>query len=170
MPATNPPGVVALQVHSICTAFIEMCAHWLAHSLGRMDTVCRVYQALHWKAESPKVTSRIRAGTFESYCKPGDVMIERMRALPEPLNTWMTGQDSQSRLFRRHIRRWNTLFAFTSLSFNADARTGATGQGLQLFQIHDAVYHQQGHFVPPAAWDALYSQIYLYDQVQAAEV
>ena len=109
-------------------------------------------------------------GTFEACCKHGDVMMERMRALPEPLNTLMTGQDGQSRLFRRHIRRWNTLFAFTSLSFNADARTGATGQGLQLFQIHGAVYHQQGPLVPPAGRDALYSQIYLYDPVQAAEV
>ena len=52
MPVANPRGVVALPVHLICTAFIEMRAHRhrLAHTLGRMDTDCRACQALHWKA------------------------------------------------------------------------------------------------------------------------
>ena len=141
------------------------------HTLGRMDQVCSACQALHWQAERLRAQNakRARAGTFEACCKHGDVIVERMRALPEPLNTLMTDQDSQSRLFRQHIRHWNTQFAFISINLNADARIGATGQGLQLFQIHGAVYHQQGPLVPPGGRDALYSQIYLFDPVQAAE-
>jgi len=156
---------------SVYTAFIECRAQWTAHNLGAMDIVCTACQALHWREERlrPQNGRRAAAGTFQACCKHGDAIVERMRALPEPLNTLMTGQDSHSRLFRQHIRRWNTLFAFTSLSFNADARTGATGQGLQLFQIHGAIYHQQGPLVPPGGRDALYSQIYLYDPDQAAQ-
>jgi len=151
------------------TAFIEHRREWTAHKLGHMDLICSACHALHWQAERPQNRTRAKAGTFQACCKHGDVIVERMRALPEPLNTLMTGQDSQSRLFRQHIRRWNTLFAFTSISCNANARTGTTGQGLQLFQIHGAIYHQKGPLVPPGGRDALFSQIYLYNPVEAAQ-
>ena len=140
------------------------------HTLVRRDQVYSACQALHWQAERLRAQNakRARAGTFEACCKHGDVIVERLRALPKPLNTLMTGQDSQSRLFRQHIRHWNTQFAFTSINFNSDARIGVTGQCLQLFQIHGALYHQQGPLVPPGGRDALYSHIYLFDPVQAA--
>ena len=92
-----------------------------------------------------------------------------MQALPKPLNTLMTGQDSQSRSFRQEIRHWNSLFLFTSIRYNADDGTGVIGESFQLFQIHGAVYHHQGSLVPPGGQDALYSQIYLYDPAQAAQ-
>jgi len=111
------------------TAFIEHRREWTSHKLNHMDLICSACHALHWQAERPQNRTRAKAGTFQACWKHGDVIVERMRALPEPLNTLMTGQNSQSRLFRQHIRHWNTLFAFTSISFNADARTGTTGQG-----------------------------------------
>ena len=157
-------------INSVPMAFIEHRSEWMGHSLGRMNLCSSGCQALHWEAERPQHRTRARAGTFEACCKHGDVIVERMRPLPEPLNTLITGQDSQSRLFREHLRRWNALFAFTSIRFNPDDRTGQRGQGVQLFQIHGAVYHQQGPLVPPAGRDALYSQIYLYDPIQAALV
>jgi len=150
-------------------AFIEHRSEWTAHALGSMNLVCTACQALYWLAEKQQNPYPARAGTFQACCKHGDLIVERMRALPEPLDTLITGPDSQSRLFRHHIRHWNTLFAFTSLSFNADARTGATGQGLQLFQIHSAIYHQQGPLVPPGGRDPLYLQIYLDNPDQAAQ-
>jgi len=115
-------------------AFIELRSESTAHALSPMNLVCTACQALHWPAEKQQNPYRARAGTFQACCKHGDLIVERMRALPEPVNTLMTGQDRRSRLFRHHIPHWNTLFAFTSLSFNADARTGATGLGLQLFR------------------------------------
>ena len=154
--------------YSVPTAFIERRSQWTAHMLDRMDLACRACQALHWQAE--KLCSyHASAGTFEASCKHGDAMVERMRALPEPLNTLITGQDSQSRVFRQELRYWNFLFAFTSIRYNADDRTGVIGKGFQLFQIHGAVYHHQGPLVPPGGQDALYSQIYLYDPAQAAQ-
>ena len=154
---------------SVHIAFIEHRSKWTVHTLGRMDLVCNACQALHWQAERLQNAYRARAGTFEVCCKHGDAMVERMRALPEPLNTLMTGQDRQSRLFRRDLRYWNCLFAFTSIRYNADDRTGIIGEGFQVFQIHGAVYHHQGPLVPPGGQDARYSQMYLYDPVEAAQ-
>ena len=137
--------------------------------LGHMDLVCSACQAQHWPAEK-LCAYCASAGTFEACCKHGDAIVERIRALPKPLNTLMTRQDSQSRLFRQEIRHWNSLFAFTSIRYIADDRTGVIGEGFQLFQIHGAVYHHQGPLVPPGGRDALYSQIYLYDPALADQV
>ncbi|KAG0130798.1 hypothetical protein HOY82DRAFT_465376, partial [Tuber indicum] len=67
------------------------------------------------------------------------------------------------------LRRWNNLFAFTSIRYNHDDHTSAIGEGFQLFQIHGAVYHHQGPLVPTGECDALYSQVYLYDPAFAAQ-
>ena len=150
-------------------AFIEQRAHWTQHELGSMNVVCIGCHALHWSAEKPPASARYRAGTFEACCKRGDALIEKMLPLPEPLNTLMTGINSQSRMFREGLRHWNSQFAFTSISFNMDKRPTATGEGLQLFQVHGAIYHQQGPLLPPAGLDALYSQMYLYDPAFAAQ-
>jgi len=92
-----------------------------------------------------------------------------MLPLPEPLYTLMTGINSQSRMFREGLRHWNCQFAFTSISFNMDKRPTATGEGLQLFQVHGAISHQQGPLLPPAGLDALYYQMYLYDPAFTAQ-
>jgi len=160
---------VGHDIESIPTAFIERRADWTAHALGSMNLDFSACHALHWQDERLQNAHRARAGTFEACCKHGDAMVERMRALPEPLNTLMTGQDSQSRLFQQGIRRWNSLFAFTSIRYNADDSTGQNGQGVQLFQIHGAAYDHQGPLIPPGGRDALYSQVYLYDPAEAVQ-
>ncbi|KAG0125458.1 hypothetical protein HOY82DRAFT_492929, partial [Tuber indicum] len=107
--------------------------------------------------------------SFESCCKCGDTMMERMRVLPEPLNYLLTSQDDQSRLFRQDLRRWNNLLAFTSIRYNHDDRASAIGEGFNLFQIHGTVYHHQGPLVLKCERDALYSQVYLYDPAFAVQ-
>jgi len=157
-------------IESVPLAFIEHHSKWIVHSLEHMNLCCRGCQAHYWEAARLQHRIRARAGTFVACCNDRDMIVERMRPLCEPLNTMMTSQDGQSRLFLEHLHRWNTLFAFTSIRFNADDRTGQRGPGVQLFQIHGAIYDQQGPLVPPAGREALYSQIYLYDPIQAAQV
>jgi len=95
--------------------------------------------------------------------------MELMRPVPEPLNALMSGGDTQARTFREGLRRWNSIFAFTSIKFNMDNRMSEIGGIFQLFQIHGALYHRQGPLVPAVGMgDALYSQVYLYDPADAA--
>ena len=96
-------------------------ARWTSHDLGRLDIRCTGCNALHWTAES-SASRRPRGGeaSFESCCKQGKVQIELMRPVPEPLNVLMTGGDTQARAFREGLRRWNSIFAFTSIKFNMD--------------------------------------------------
>ena len=99
----------------------------------------------------------------------GQVQIEQMRPLPEPLNNLINGETPEARAFREGIRRWNSLFAFTSIRFNMDNRASEIGGTFQLFQIHGALYHRQGPLEPTGGLgDARFSQIYLYDPADAA--
>ena len=150
-------------------AFIEQREHWTQHQLGSMNLVCSRCNALHWSAERPRASAHHAAGSFESCCKYGDAMVEKIRHLPEPLNSLMTGINSQSRQFRASLRQSNSQFAFTSIRYNMDDRPTAIGEGFQLFQVHGAIYHHQGPLVPPGGQDPLYSQMYLYDPAYAAQ-
>jgi len=151
-------------------SFVDQRARWTGHDLGRLDIRCTGCNAMHWTAES-SASRRPKGGeaSFESCCKQGKVQIERMRPLPEPLNALMSGGDTQARAFREGLRRWNSIFAFTSIKFNMDNRMSEIGGIFQLFQIHGALYHRQGPLVPAVGMgDALYSQVYLYDPADAA--
>ncbi|RPB06165.1 hypothetical protein L873DRAFT_1660485, partial [Choiromyces venosus 120613-1] len=107
--------------------------------------------------------------SFESCCKHGDVVLEKLKQLPEPLHSLISGTTLQSRNFLKEVRRWNSLFAFTSISYNMDNRTTAQGSSLQLFQVHGTVYHLQGPLKVPTGRDATFSHIYLYDPLYATQ-
>ncbi|KAG0125360.1 hypothetical protein HOY82DRAFT_493006, partial [Tuber indicum] len=149
-------------------ASVESSDRWRIRDLGRMDVACTACNTLHWKGEWTRLRGHGIARAFESCCKRGDVRVERLQELPEPLNTLMTAQDGQSRSFWQNLRRWNSLFTFTSIRFNMDNRPTAIGDGFQLFQVHGAGYHQQGPLHAASVQDALYSQMYLYDPAFAA--
>ena len=151
-------------------SFVCHRARWTGHDLGRLDIRRTGCDALDWTAES-SASRRPRGGgeSFESCCKYGKVQIKRMRPLPEPLNALMSGGDTRARAFREGLRRWNSIFAFTSIKFNMDNGMSEIGGSFQLFQIHGALYHRQGPLVPALGMgDALYSQVYLYDPADAA--
>jgi len=127
-------------IESVPLPFIEHRSEWIVHSLRQRYQCCRECQALDWEAERQHHRTSARAETFAACCNDRDMIVERMRPLREPLNTLMTSQDGRSRFFLEHLHHWNTLFAFTSIGFNADDRTGQRSLGVQLFQIHSAVY------------------------------
>ena len=151
-------------------SFLNQRARWRDHNLGRMDIRCTGCNALHWTKDLTG-SRRPRGGeaSFQSCCMHGQVQIEPMRVLPEPLNSLMNGDNHEARSFREGLRRWNSIFAFTSIRFNMDNRATEIGGTFQLFQIHGALYHRQGPLVPAGGLeDARFSQIYLYDPADAA--
>ena len=151
-------------------AFIERRATWKSHDLGRMNITCTGCQALHWASEPSAKKPQGGHASYQSCCKRGDAQLERMSQLPEPLHSLMNASNTQSKGFRKVLRRWNGQFAFTSVKFNMDRRMSDIGSTtFQMFQIHGAFYHRQGQLVPGDGRDPLYSQIYLYDPTYAAE-
>ena len=109
-------------------SFVDQRAKWTGHDLGRMDIRCTACKALHWVRES-SATRRPPGGeaSFQSCCIRGQVQIDPMRPLPEPLHSLMNAENAEARSFREVLRRWNSIFAFTSIMFNMDNRTSEIG-------------------------------------------
>ena len=84
-------------------------ARWTAHDLKGLDIRCTWYKALHCEAELGSRKAQAGEASFESCCKHGQVQIESMSPLPEPLNTLMNGEDAQPRSFRERVRKWNAI-------------------------------------------------------------
>ncbi|RPA93435.1 hypothetical protein L873DRAFT_1777753, partial [Choiromyces venosus 120613-1] len=134
-----------------------------------MDIVCPDCGALHWISE--RIVHRgKRNPKFESCCKHGDLKLPLLEELLEPLKSLINGQESVAKEFRKHLRQWNSAFAFTSVSHNMDNRDEVAGAGVQTFQVHGELYHLQGPLRPQAPQDACYSQMYLYDPEYSAEL
>ena len=146
-----PAQAIVGQPGQLLTPLSFLChqRQWTAYDIGRLDIRCTGCHAMQWASES-SASRKPRGGeaSFESYCKHGKVQIERMRPLPEPLNALMSGGDGQSKAFRGDLRRWNSIFAFTSTLYNMDKRMREFGGTFQLFQIHGALYHRQGPLGP----------------------
>ncbi|RPB05538.1 hypothetical protein L873DRAFT_803413 [Choiromyces venosus 120613-1] len=79
-------------------------AYWTAHNLGTMNIICVHCHAKHWKAE-PSRRRQAHGYRFESCCKYGDVVLEKLKQLPEPLNSLMGGTTLQSKNFLKDVRR-----------------------------------------------------------------
>ena len=148
-------------------AYLENLARWKPNDFGRMNIVCGDCGALHWISER-MIQHGKRNPKFEGCCKHGDLNIPLLQPLPQPLHRLLHSQEPDAKDFRNNIRRWNSAFAFTSVSHNMDDRPEVAGAGVHAFQIHGELYHLQGPLQPPGPQEASYSQMYLYDPEYAS--
>ncbi|PWW73972.1 hypothetical protein C7212DRAFT_213294 [Tuber magnatum] len=66
---------------------------WTSSNLGHIELPCSACNALHWQMEQMRRRDGVIVGSFEFYCKHGEVIVDRLWPLLEPLNTLMTRQD-----------------------------------------------------------------------------
>ncbi|ONM35045.1 hypothetical protein ZEAMMB73_Zm00001d042324 [Zea mays] len=95
--------------------------------------------------------------------KGGKIIIPPHRPRPEPLSSLARFDgDTTSQKFIRNIRKYNCLFAFTSMG----AQIGNSvndGRGPPLFKICGQVHHRIGSLLPPNGSSPKFIQLYIYD-------
>ena len=128
-----------------------------AHDLGGIDHECEFCQALHFVHEQTAADK-----LFESCCKRGDAVLDRLREPPAYLRTLYEAQTTVARNFRQRIRTYNGSLAFTSVSYTKDTRLDLSS-GLHCFQIHGELYHYQGPLVPGSQEIPSFAQLFFYD-------
>jgi len=150
-------------------AYIDNTLRWKPLDFGQKNIICGDCGAFHWIAASERIIQQGKQDPkFHLCCERGDVQIPLLRPLPQPLDRLLNSQEPDATGFRSKIRRWNSAFAFTSVSHNMDNREAVLGAGVQNFQIHGELYHLQGPLKAPGPENALYSQMYLYDPQYAS--
>lgn len=96
--------------------------------------------------------------------------IDYVARLPRRLYEYFIGQDDKAVEFRSHIRRYNKAFAFTSSGgpWRLDGSM-FDGRGPPTYKIQGELYHQIGPLYPEDGHAPLYSQLYIYDPVEALD-
>ena len=135
--------------------------------MGHMDKECPGCKALHWVDERLSKSSE-RNPKFGMCCKQGAVTLPTLQAVPQPLKSLLEAQTADAKDFRKHIRRYNSAFAFTSIGVDLDDSVLNTGRGPYVFKIHGELTHQHGSLIPERHGEPrTYAQLYIHDPALA---
>lgn len=117
--------------------------------IGAMSKQCQHCHALKYKGES--------AGFC---CASGKVVLPPLNSPPEPLKALLAGGTSQSKLFLRKIRKFNSCFQMTSFGATKIVHNEDGRNFQSTFKIQGQVYHQIGSLIPMPDSDSKFLQIY----------
>lgn len=119
--------------------------------IGSMDQECRFCHALKFKHEP--------AGMC---CASGKVYLPSLETPPEPLKGLLTGTDSDSAMFLKSIRKFNSCFQMTSFgATEIVSNASSNGQIFNsTFKIKGQVYHKVGSLLPMPNTTPKFLQIY----------
>ena len=82
---------------------------------------------------------------------------------PELLMNLITGKHAKSKSFIENIRRYNSMFSFTSLGAKQDMSV-TNERGPYCYRIQGQNYHRMGTLLPEANKPPVFAQLYIYDR------
>ena len=135
--------------------------------MGRMDKECPGCKAFHWVDECLSKSTQ-SSPKFGMCCKQGAVALPPLGEVPQPLKSLLEDQTPDAKDFCRHIHRYNSAFAFTSIGVNLDKSVLNTGCDPYVFKIHGELTHQHGSLIPERDGEPrTYTQLYIHDPALA---
>lgn len=129
-----------------------------------MDIECTHCHALHWQEEQISGSSTA-APKFGGCCQHGQVTLESLPDPPEPLKSYLTGNDPDSTHFRENIWKYNRALAFTSLGVRED--WSINGRGPPVFRVSGELHHYIGALDPQPGRLPRYAQLYVVEPQRA---
>lgn len=121
---------------------------------------CKYCGALMWYAERINKRRNQKDPTFTLCCGQGSVKLPFLKESPDLIKKLLTGNDAQSRNYRKHARIFNMVFAMTSLGGKVD-KSIPKGHGPSMFRMQGGNYHLIGSLKPAVGDYAKYSQYIL---------
>ena len=139
------------------------------HYLGKFDHCCIHCEAYHWLDER-LMSSSTTNPHYGLCCLQGKVTIDYVTPLPHPIYDLFIWDDGDAVKFCTHIWWYNKAFAFTSSGgpWRLD-RMVFDGRGPPTYKIQGELYHQIGPLQSKEGHSPLYSQLYIYNPVEALE-
>ena len=118
-------------------------------------------QAKLWKAESVR-SQKAPNICYSLCCGYGKVELPKFKEAPHTYKNLFHSQDSKSRYFMENIRRYNSMFSFTSMGGKVDKSIN-NGRGPYVFRLSGENYHRLGSLLPSNGAKPKFSQLYIYD-------
>ncbi|KAF8393421.1 hypothetical protein HHK36_021665 [Tetracentron sinense] len=115
----------------------------------------------------PRICNHCNAKLFQFEsknlcCNNGNVNLPSLAAPQELLNLY-SGDTAEAIHFRRFIRSYNSVFAFTSMGVKIDENLANGRDGVYTFRAQGVVYHKIGSLFPTEGSRPRYIQMYIYD-------
>ncbi|KAF8387888.1 hypothetical protein HHK36_026550 [Tetracentron sinense] len=115
----------------------------------------------------PRICNHCRAKLFQFEsknlcCNNGNVNLPSLAAPQELLHLY-SGDTAAAIHFRRFIRSYNSVFAFTSMGVKIDENLTNGRDGVYIFRAQGVVYHKIGNLFPTEGSRPRYIQMYIYN-------
>jgi hypothetical protein len=99
---------------------------------------------------------------FELYCKKGNTELALLQPPLLFIQSLLTDQDARAKAFCNHIRQYNSVLAFTSVSFTKDLRLNLYSN-VRYFQIYRELFYWQGPLQPGSQELPRFVQLFFYN-------
>ncbi|GJZ71532.1 putative PIF1 DNA helicase/replication protein A1-like protein [Tanacetum coccineum] len=159
MNSTQPQrkGVKNAQRHG----FVGISKDYLDH--GDPTFPCESCGALLWHAETLRRATDALDQSYSICCSRGKVKLgTELKEPPKLLKDLITNEHNKSAAFIDNIRRYNSMFAFTSMGGKVDD-TVNYGRGPFCYRIHGENYHRVGSLLPGTDKTPKFAQLYIFD-------
>lgn len=124
---------------------------------------CESCDALLWHAETTVGSTCSSPESYSICCGKGKVKLgSEIKNPPELLRQLMNGEHSKSKDFVENIRRYNSMFSFTSMGARQDTSVNQ-GYGAYCYRIQGENYHRMGSLLPEGDKPPVFAQLYIYD-------
>ena len=124
--------------------------------------MCRTCNAKLWKAEADRGEQKRNKPNYLLCCSYSKVLLPDFKQPPEILKDLYVGVSAKSKFFLKNIRRYNSMFSFTSMGGRID-KTINRGNAPYVFRLSGQNYHTIGSLLPEDGNEPKFSQLYIYD-------
>ncbi|CAH1439013.1 unnamed protein product [Lactuca virosa] len=128
---------------------------------GDQNVVCQICNAKLWTTESIRGKDKQNT-SFSLCCGYGKVELPDSKEAPPTYLNLFRSTDSKSKYFINNIRRYNSMFSFTSMGGKVDASINS-GKAPFIFRLGGRNYHRIGSLLPLNGSKPKFSQLYIYD-------
>lgn len=129
--------------------------------LGKPDKICPYCKAIMWNNERNNKSMKNARPTFSICCRNGQVLLPPEKSPPPFLANLLSG-GQKSKHYKKKIRIYNSLFAFTSLGGKIDNSINR-GRAPYTFKLCGQNYHLIGSICPTNGETPKFCQLYVYD-------
>ncbi|KAK9049762.1 hypothetical protein SSX86_031269, partial [Deinandra increscens subsp. villosa] len=140
--------------------FFNFSTDYLDH--GDQIVICDVCNAKLWKDEAVLGRTTELGKCYSLCCAYGKVQLPHLKEPSPTYKELFSSRNNKSKYFLKNIRRYNSMFAFTSMGGKVDKSINK-GKGPFTFRLSGENYHTIGTLLPKEGVKPKFSQLYIYD-------
>ncbi|XP_022019109.1 uncharacterized protein LOC110919137 [Helianthus annuus] len=129
---------------------------------GDQVLTCQLCSAKLWALEGGKGRLTLNKPCYGMCCGYGKVQLPPLKDAHPSYQNLFSSSNPESKFFRKNIRRYKSMFSFTSMGGKLDSNINK-GNAPFIYRISGQNYHCMGSLKPPAGNEAKFCQLYIHD-------